>query len=263
MDVMLCGTTCRRRRDACASGPHHVSRPARRCPRRHGGDPSEPVAVGRYYDPQTGQFLCVDPQVQQTEQAYVYVGDDPVGATDPLGTYTVSATGGAGYSQCGSPATEPYNIYEICEAENEAGLVGNTSGRDRRFGYFLAALGILAGAAAVISGIGVVAGIGMVGFTAEQVATISTVASITAGLTDAPRCARGTGNEKLVACVGLLSGGLGGVAGVGAPAIGLAEDYVRGFALFNIETGGATIVFHAFVAAAGHRVMVGRGTRRR
>jgi hypothetical protein len=175
----------------------------------------------------------------------------------------VSATGGAGYSQCGSPATEPYNIYEICEAENEAGLVGNTSGRDRRFGYFLAALGILAGAAAVISGIGVVAGIGMVGFTAEQVATISTVASITAGLTDAPRCARGTGNEKLVACVGLLSGGLGGVAGVGAPAIGLAEDYVRGFALFNIETGGATIVFHAFVAAAGHRVMVGRGTRRR
>ncbi len=85
MDVMLCGTTCRRRRDACASGPHHVSRPARRCPRRHGGDPSEPVAVGRYYDPQTGQFFSLDPDLGQTQQQYQYAGDNPTNESDPGG----------------------------------------------------------------------------------------------------------------------------------------------------------------------------------
>jgi len=93
MDVMLCGTTCRRGRDTSASGPHHVSRPARRCPRRHGGDPSEPVVVGRYYDPQTGQFLSVDPMVQQTDQAYVYVVDNPVSLTDPTGDLLVGHCG--------------------------------------------------------------------------------------------------------------------------------------------------------------------------
>ena len=42
-------------------------------------------SVGRYYDPATGQFLSVDPAVQQTLEAYVYVGDDPVNGTDPGG----------------------------------------------------------------------------------------------------------------------------------------------------------------------------------
>jgi RHS repeat-associated protein len=41
--------------------------------------------IGRYYDPTTGQFLSVDPEVQQTRQAYLYVGDDPVNVSDLLG----------------------------------------------------------------------------------------------------------------------------------------------------------------------------------
>ena len=49
-------------------------------------DPSGVIyLIGRYYDPQTGQFLSVDPMVAQTRQAYVYVGDDPVTARDPDG----------------------------------------------------------------------------------------------------------------------------------------------------------------------------------
>jgi uncharacterized protein RhaS with RHS repeats len=43
------------------------------------------VVVGRYYDPATGQFLSVDPMVEQTQQAYIYVGDDPVNSCDPSG----------------------------------------------------------------------------------------------------------------------------------------------------------------------------------
>ena len=49
-------------------------------------DPRGPsYLIGRYYDPATGQFLSVDPLVAQTQQAYVYVEDDPVNAIDPTG----------------------------------------------------------------------------------------------------------------------------------------------------------------------------------
>jgi RHS repeat-associated protein len=41
--------------------------------------------IGRYYDPQTGQFLSVDPLVNKTGQPYAYTGDDPVNDTDPSG----------------------------------------------------------------------------------------------------------------------------------------------------------------------------------
>jgi hypothetical protein len=46
------------------------------------------VVVGRYYDPATGQFLSVDPMVDETLEAYVYAGDDPVDSTDPIGNVT-------------------------------------------------------------------------------------------------------------------------------------------------------------------------------
>jgi hypothetical protein len=41
--------------------------------------------VHRYYDPATGQFLTVDPLVNQTNAPYFYAGDDPVNASDPTG----------------------------------------------------------------------------------------------------------------------------------------------------------------------------------
>jgi hypothetical protein len=41
--------------------------------------------VHRYYDPTTGQFLTVDPLVDETGQAYGYVSDDPVSGSDPNG----------------------------------------------------------------------------------------------------------------------------------------------------------------------------------
>jgi hypothetical protein len=41
--------------------------------------------INRYYDPTTDQFLSVDPKVSQTDQPYVFAGDSPLNATDPLG----------------------------------------------------------------------------------------------------------------------------------------------------------------------------------
>ena len=65
---------------------HHCSRRrVRQCSRRWRGALSAPAVVDRYYDPQTGQFLSVDPLIEQTEQAYIYVNDNPVNGTDPTG----------------------------------------------------------------------------------------------------------------------------------------------------------------------------------
>jgi len=43
------------------------------------------AVVNRYYDPATGQFLSVDPLVDQTGQPYGYAGEDPANASDPQG----------------------------------------------------------------------------------------------------------------------------------------------------------------------------------
>jgi RHS repeat-associated protein len=42
--------------------------------------------VDRYYDPSTGQFVSVDPELMETGQPYEFAGGDPMNATDPLGS---------------------------------------------------------------------------------------------------------------------------------------------------------------------------------
>ena len=42
-------------------------------------------SINRYYDPSTDQFLSVDPDVQETDQPYVFTNDDPLNVEDPLG----------------------------------------------------------------------------------------------------------------------------------------------------------------------------------
>ena len=82
---MPCETASHQDIGTSATSPHKGPRRVRRCPRGWQGAPSGPVVVDRYYDPATGQFLSVDPKVQQSQQAYVYAGDDPVRNTDPSG----------------------------------------------------------------------------------------------------------------------------------------------------------------------------------
>jgi RHS repeat-associated protein len=41
--------------------------------------------INRYYDPATGQFNSVDPDVSQTAQSYEYANDNPVSTVDPNG----------------------------------------------------------------------------------------------------------------------------------------------------------------------------------
>lgn len=46
--------------------------------------------VHRYYDPQTGQFMSVDPALEETEAPYSYVDGDPANETDPSGEFSFS-----------------------------------------------------------------------------------------------------------------------------------------------------------------------------
>ena len=41
--------------------------------------------INRYYDPQSGQLLSVDPEVAETAEPYVYATDNGVNTTDPIG----------------------------------------------------------------------------------------------------------------------------------------------------------------------------------
>ena len=51
--------------------------------------------INRYYDPATAQFVSVDPDLAQTDQAYVYAGDDPVNNSDPSGLCNSQGDGNA------------------------------------------------------------------------------------------------------------------------------------------------------------------------
>ena len=65
-------------------------RPSRATERPAGGS-----LVHRYYDPQTGQFLTLDPLVDQTEQPYGYAGQDPIKSYDLEGTNTPGTISGS------------------------------------------------------------------------------------------------------------------------------------------------------------------------
>jgi RHS repeat-associated protein len=50
--------------------------------------------IHRYYDPVTGQFISVDPDIADTSEPYAYANDDPVSKADPLGAWAVAAACG-------------------------------------------------------------------------------------------------------------------------------------------------------------------------
>ena len=83
-----------------------------RCRNRSPGPLEKPdlgkFAVGRYYDPSTDQFISIDPDVEETGQPYVYTGDDPLNATDPLG---LQGSAGLVAEQAWNKATAAFAAY--------------------------------------------------------------------------------------------------------------------------------------------------------
>lgn len=61
----------------------------------------------RYYDPSTGQFISRDPAVATTREAYAYVGDNPLNATDPAGLLQETSGACTIFSPCGEFIWDP------------------------------------------------------------------------------------------------------------------------------------------------------------
>ena len=138
-------------------------------------------SINRYYDPSTDQFISIDPAVAQTNQPYVYVNDNPLNATDPLG----QCGGWFGFVCSGFDASRHFVAVN-------SGAVG--------IGFGLVALTLATGGAGAF----VEAGI----FTAEQVGVAAIGSGAVGTYLDSNSCASGNrlgcGGEAL----GMASGGL-------------------------------------------------------
>lgn len=71
--------------------------------------------INRYYDPATGQFTSVDPDLAQTLRPYSYAAADPVDQSDPNGLYAVIYHDRCGQHMC-------LNITKRCGSDNRCGL---------------------------------------------------------------------------------------------------------------------------------------------
>ena len=92
-------------------------------------DPSGLVyVIGRYYDPATGQFLNLDPLVDETGQPYAYTGDDPVDGVDPSGMNFISQawdnTGGRVVHAASTGIGDVESLFPVFSdsGENDTGL---------------------------------------------------------------------------------------------------------------------------------------------
>jgi len=114
--------------------PTDCDRP-RRTPRsrpayRPAANPETRGASGaRWYDSTTGLFTRPDPMLAQTDQAYVYAGDDPVNETDPSGECTGGPyCAGGGYGG-GTSSSQP------CSGSNGTATAILTSASSGQWDY--------------------------------------------------------------------------------------------------------------------------------
>jgi RHS repeat-associated protein len=56
--------------------------------------------INRYYDPQSGQFVTIDPLVGETNASYTYGGDDPTNVVDPTGLCLANPGNAQGSTKC-------------------------------------------------------------------------------------------------------------------------------------------------------------------
>ena len=183
----------------------------------------------RYYDPQTGQFLTRDPLEQLTRQPYSYVNDNPLNGTDPTGL------------DCG--ITDPGGCIN-----DAAGAVGGAVGGAATWAWNhpVEAVGVVAGGAALVTGVGAVAaGAGLLGEAAAGAAgtlgSASAVTGVVGAAADVPGCLKAlgviSGTGSGVSCVGAITGGIGAGAGV-ASATGAIDGVVAdGATAIGIPTG--------------------------
>jgi RHS repeat-associated protein len=150
----------------------------------------------RYYDPQTGQFLSVDPMVDETGQPYAYTGDDPVNGSDPNGL-------------CNS---NPFSGSFWTAGNCLSGLVGSPDGGGgESVGGVIKSVASLAGAAAAVTSLVATGGMAAGVYSATDVAVTATTvydgdtAVVTVTVESVPSAAAEA--SQAATYVGVASGG--------------------------------------------------------
>jgi RHS repeat-associated protein len=197
-------------------------------------DPSGLVyLIGRYYDPATGQFLNVDPLVDETGQAYAYTGDDPVNSTDPIGAISAgqicgmdglksqACTGAIQISAQVGKEVAANQVSGCSPIIDIAGTIGSFVAQHKV--AFEIGGGILLGVVSFGLGTVAVAGIGTAIVSGEALSAGAVVAGVGAtaagaggAAIDEGTCRHGSGGNQDLACAGLALNGAGALAGAAA-----------------------------------------------
>jgi RHS repeat-associated protein len=84
--------------------------------------------INRYFDPTTGSFTNVDPDIAETDQAYAYAGDDPVDSSDPLGLCNSGVENGYYPGKCATNGPEAMAAGQYIASHASAGGFSITNG---------------------------------------------------------------------------------------------------------------------------------------
>jgi uncharacterized protein RhaS with RHS repeats len=185
--------------------------------------------VNRYYDPSTDQFLSVDPMVDQTGQPYVFVNDNPLNSTDPLGLKGSPGTACASSNQ------------KTCQKEEIAVL----SALKKIKGGSLTVIISAAGTSIVLvaSGAAVLAAIAAAPEEAAGAVSVAAYFGAVGTSVDAYQCAA---HHNGLACAGFITGAASLSSGIVAPFLGSLNDGARSFSASNAVVGALTDVFGFF-----------------
>lgn len=182
--------------------------------------------INRYYDPTTGQFLSVDPDVAQTGQPYGYVGEDPMNEVDPLGL------------MCFSLHCIVNDAVSAVTAPDRAAIAAGKW----VYHHPVEAAGLVLGVVALATGVGAVfGGLEIAAIGVDLSATAAGIVSVGAGALGAAADRPGCDAGDSIACLGLglnLTGAAMGGLGIGAAAAGsdAVSSLLQGASL---TTGGA------------------------
>ena len=200
--------------------------------------------INRYYDPQTAQFLSVDPLAGLTQSPYGYVHDNPLNGTDASGLWNSGDCPGAGfgggggevggYGGCGLLLANtvnwgPQEGYTECIANLQACKGSNS---DVAFGIILGIVSVGTGGAGFLV---------EEAFLATDLAVASAVSGGGAAALDTGPCLQG----DHAACVGALLGWSATAAGTATAAgfaAGLSERSLSGALLKGLAPGGALTI---------------------
>ena len=216
--------------------------------------------IHRSYDATTGQFLSVDPDVAETGEPYSFVSGDPVNGIDPSGlcnddqgvhVYNGPCTGAqlAGIEQAATQARAA-GVATPCSNILSCAFQADATVTEHHWRGIATGIGIVAGAAALVTGVGAIADLTIIGVDGSTLGVASAATSVLAGGSDLPACIAGSD----ASCAGAAAAFVGGGLGAFGSWIGAANDALEesGIAISTLRALAPGLLgSQAFAGGAG------------